>query len=355
MVAKQEWDTKYASTKRRVQKQRAREIAKGYLEFGDGEVPPPSALAGRRKVGVEMREENKKRSYGLGLWSLWGSKHDEKAITLEQQNEKEPETKVATSQEGQGARPIDDTKTRQGKLMDQGQNPPYNRSRSRRRTVTDEHQTENVDENIPAADLLAVKKASTGGMSDEHLTPDFAKVGEQSTNVADDPTTPSILISEPPNDGEREKRPRVDGIAVPFSLKKHSASASMTTLTSHAGIIGDVRTEGAVASGVKENAKDIEAVTATGFSTEAEKARRASVAPADEVVLNGSGKGKEATWDDTKYPEPATAISSGIQSSDPTISSKIAEKGQIVSGERPPLETFITAMEEFPKVSAEKA
>ena len=80
MAAKREWDSKYATQKRRVQKQRIKEIAKGYPTFGDNDVPPPSALAGRR--GVYMPEEKKKRSLGLSLWSLWGSTHDEKTVSL---------------------------------------------------------------------------------------------------------------------------------------------------------------------------------------------------------------------------------------------------------------------------------
>lgn len=79
MAAKKQWDTRYASQKRKVQKQRIKEIAKGYQTFGDDDVPPPSALAGRR--GVHMPEEKKKRSLGLSLWSLWGSSHDEKAVS----------------------------------------------------------------------------------------------------------------------------------------------------------------------------------------------------------------------------------------------------------------------------------
>src|SRR6266496_4421749 len=65
MNAKKEWDTKYASAKRRVQKQRAKEMANGYQQFDDGEVPPPSALAGRRKAGEELKEEKRQRSTGM--------------------------------------------------------------------------------------------------------------------------------------------------------------------------------------------------------------------------------------------------------------------------------------------------
>jgi acetyl esterase/lipase len=80
MAAKIEWDTKYAKEKRRVQKQRIKEIARGFQSFGNDDVPPPSALAGRR--GATMPKESKtKRSWGMSLWSLWGSSHDEKTVS----------------------------------------------------------------------------------------------------------------------------------------------------------------------------------------------------------------------------------------------------------------------------------
>ena len=77
--AKTEWDTKFAREKRKVQKQRVKEMARGFQGFGNDEVPPPSALAGRRGLGMPG-EEKKKRSWGMSLWSLWGSSHDEKTV-----------------------------------------------------------------------------------------------------------------------------------------------------------------------------------------------------------------------------------------------------------------------------------
>ena len=131
MAAKKEWDTKFASAKRRVQKQRAKEMRKGYQQFGAGEVPPPSALAGRRKTGEKLREEKRTKSMGMTLWALWGSKHDEKANELELEADREPETTTASAMDGAGARPLHDTKTQEGKQMDLEKKPEYSRSRSR--------------------------------------------------------------------------------------------------------------------------------------------------------------------------------------------------------------------------------
>jgi len=76
LEAKKQWDTKYAKEKCKVQKQRAKEMTQGYRGFGNDEVPPPSALAGRRGLNMP-KEEKKSRSWGMSLWSLWGSSHDE--------------------------------------------------------------------------------------------------------------------------------------------------------------------------------------------------------------------------------------------------------------------------------------
>lgn len=81
MEASKQWSAKFAKEKRKVQNKRVKEMAKGFEGFGDDEVPPPSALAGRRsRNALEERERKKGRSWGMSLWSLWGSSHDEKTV-----------------------------------------------------------------------------------------------------------------------------------------------------------------------------------------------------------------------------------------------------------------------------------
>lgn len=41
---KQQWDQRFASSKKRVHKQFVKDLTVGYEGFGDGELPPPSAL-----------------------------------------------------------------------------------------------------------------------------------------------------------------------------------------------------------------------------------------------------------------------------------------------------------------------
>ncbi|KAF2802800.1 alpha/beta-hydrolase [Mytilinidion resinicola] len=75
MAAQSKWNENFAKQKRAVQKKRIKHMERGYEGF-DGEVPPPTALAGRRVKGMEMQKANKK-SWGMSMWSVWGSKHDE--------------------------------------------------------------------------------------------------------------------------------------------------------------------------------------------------------------------------------------------------------------------------------------
>ncbi|KAF2092539.1 alpha/beta-hydrolase [Rhizodiscina lignyota] len=84
LKAQKQWDDLYANRKRNLQRQTLEEM-KGYLRCGDGtEKPPPTALVGRRRLdenGQEIVERKRfKRSWGMSLWSLWGSKHDEKTV-----------------------------------------------------------------------------------------------------------------------------------------------------------------------------------------------------------------------------------------------------------------------------------
>ncbi|OCT46328.1 lipase/esterase [Cladophialophora carrionii] len=84
LEAKASWDAKYASTRKRVQKERVKALASGkIMGFEAGEHPPPSALAGRR-TDKDIMTIKKRKSYGLAMWSGWGSKHDESTLKREE-------------------------------------------------------------------------------------------------------------------------------------------------------------------------------------------------------------------------------------------------------------------------------
>lgn len=79
MAAQRQWNSKFAKHKLKVQKQRLKETERGYEDF-EGEKPPPTALAGRRVKGMKVGKP-KKKSWGMAMWSLWGSKHDEATVS----------------------------------------------------------------------------------------------------------------------------------------------------------------------------------------------------------------------------------------------------------------------------------
>ncbi|KAJ5223874.1 Alpha/beta hydrolase fold-3 [Penicillium chermesinum] len=87
LVAKNEWDQRFAKEKLRVQRHRIKEMAHGFQDFGD-EVPAPSSLAARRAAPGVMPKHTSKKNYGMMLWSGWGSKHDEHTIEREKKAQK---------------------------------------------------------------------------------------------------------------------------------------------------------------------------------------------------------------------------------------------------------------------------
>lgn len=208
LAMKDQWDHRYASAKAKVHKKMVSDMAVGYHDFGPGEYPPPTALAGRRRVDSKLVEGSKKqqKSWGLAMWSLWGSKHDEMTVEREKKATEQPVTRVATTAEGEGARSFADIEEQDRPPLKTGRS----RSRSHRRVVTDENQTgsQAISEDTPVAHLIEQRKEQEAAKP-SLLSPDYA-----------------------PETGVAGKRPFLDGIALPFSLNKNAETASMMTLQS---------------------------------------------------------------------------------------------------------------------------
>ncbi|KAI9807582.1 MAG: hypothetical protein M1825_005522 [Sarcosagium campestre] len=231
MKAKQEWDTKFARQKRSVQQARAKEMEAGYQSFGNDEVPPPSALAGRR--GKEVAEEAKKgRSWGMSLWSVWGSKHDEKTIAREEKADRDPATeKTTTTVKANG-----ENGTLAHSSDPKSKHDTTSRSRSRRRVVSDAGQTSAADTNGIDSRLDDKSKSTLQDNHDSSAT-------ETSTEVAARSKSPTSSKA-PTIGGSTEKsasgRPYHDGIAYPFKLARPAGpetNPSTITLTSTAGAV----------------------------------------------------------------------------------------------------------------------
>lgn len=269
LETKAQWDRRYATTRAKVHRQIINDMVAGFIGSGDGERPPPTALAGRRKAPPEKEQKKKSKSMGLALWSLWGSKHDEATVERERLAEKGQETATAeaTSLSRSASR---NTPSEAGQVTtppaiepQASVEPPASptsptpaavdkrpRSGSRRRTVVDEHQTSQQtdeaageEENAPVAALIALRR-------------DAERKLEAEANAGQDAETSAIEDGDPetsktnnggflspdyvPETGVAGKRPHLGGIALPFSLGKEADTASMMTLHSAAGVV-DVR------------------------------------------------------------------------------------------------------------------
>ncbi|KAI0483660.1 hypothetical protein F4859DRAFT_407888 [Xylaria cf. heliscus] len=293
LEARRQWDNRFATTRTKIHKKRLKEMMAGYQGF-DGERPPPSSLAARRKVAGELAVKSRRKSMGLALWSLWGSKHDEMTVQREEVADKAPEVKVATKQEGHGARSPSDLERQEREVA--GQRPATSRAHSRTKVVKDENQTSGGDANTPIAVLMAKRE----GKSSQDAT------GPSQNNNSDSLSPHSV----PPPTGVAGKRPIVGGIAVPFSLDKEAETASMITLTS-------AMDQSRVAS---PTTLGPEADATSPFGVE-----RSNPDGVDQPdVLKAEGPERSVPVSPLATPVPA-------------------------DGERPPLETFVTAQEDLPK------
>lgn len=328
---RKQWDHKFANAKRRVHKRFIDDLAVGYEGFGDGEFPPPSALAGRRRKDGASKPTKRSKSMGLALWSLWGSKHDKVTMDREEkadQNEQDVEMAAATGAGGEGARSFADIE-RQGTSAPTSPRSADNRSRSRRRRVTYDRQDENESESENENGEIAATTAT----GQQFLTPGYQPHQQEKDQQEHEP---EVGI------GTTGKRPYVDGIAVPFSLKKEAETASMMTLTSNMsmGYQG-----GPTSPRVSTTSRPMSPRTITNEG--------------GEIVSQKNGEGEEVEGEGKSIPNanneetPNEDISSssegkGKGKGPPAVEAAAAD--MTTPAERPGLETFVTAAEALPTV-----
>ncbi|KAI1112213.1 hypothetical protein F5Y14DRAFT_275684 [Nemania sp. NC0429] len=332
LEARRQWDSRFSNARTKVHKKRLKEMMAGYQGF-DGETPPPSALAARRKVGGDLADKAKRKSMGLALWSLWGSKHDEMTVQREEVAEKTPEVKVATTQEGHGARSPSDLERQARDVA--AQRPETARSRSRTKIVKDEHQTaghggDDVNTPTPIALLMAKREG---------------RVPQDATELpltSNDSLTPHYV---PPSTGVAGKRPIVGGIAVPFSLDREAETASMITLTSTMDQSMRVASPTSLGPGLEMDDWPVTSARS-----------RASV-----VGETGSAEAREEQEDvvselETPMPFVTPLTGHGLATGDTNghAGPRVLVNGDAAAAgshdqDRPPLETFVTAQEDLPK------
>ncbi|KAF3042762.1 hypothetical protein E8E12_010052 [Didymella heteroderae] len=254
MKASQQWNGKFAKQKIKIQQQRMKEMKAGFERF-EGETPPPTALAGRRIKNLK-KEKLAKKSWGMALWSLWGSKHDELTIDREQKADQTPPppSKAVITNPTQGASTQEGASDATDRNGDAALAPvklsSRTRSRSRHSTVTDLGQINKSEDDLeklsrefsriaPPSSGLAEATVIAPERSHSGLPPQMAAPAEMpgvetpGIIVSDEPTSPPTIVPE--TDGT-STRPSKGGIAYPFSLKVdgsgHRANASTVTLQS---------------------------------------------------------------------------------------------------------------------------
>ena len=164
----EEWNSKFARLKKQLQRQRARELEKGYVGIPRGEKPPPTALAGRRTQNMPRLEEIK-RSWGMSLWSSWGSKHDQHTVERNPFEQVPSDGGASTGEVDGMAQQWSRKGIQRTRSRSVGAN--RNRPRSTSRTVRDEGQTESNNPNqqtygrtlSPNAQSPRPERASTVG------------------------------------------------------------------------------------------------------------------------------------------------------------------------------------------------
>ena len=234
---KTRWDARFKDAKAKVREQRVKEMTKdgGYEVFGgEGEVPPPSALAGRRRRVVEGKEgegkkekrRRRKKGVGLALWGLWGSKHDEATVRRE---EMVGEGKgvglgigVASPEQGQGARAFSDLERQMAAGEKHG---GAERVRKWQEGVV------GGGEGLGLVEGSKEQEGEEGGVDLRPAGPFddrfFKKEGEEENA----PKTSGFLSPDDAVEtGVTGKRVVLDGVAMPFSLRKKAETASMITL-----------------------------------------------------------------------------------------------------------------------------
>ncbi|OTA92788.1 hypothetical protein M434DRAFT_396216 [Hypoxylon sp. CO27-5] len=318
-----QFDKRFASVRAKIHKRRLKEMAAGYVGF-DGEAPPPAALASRRKVGEDLEEKKKVKSMGLALWSLWGSKHDEATVHREHEADKVPETKVATTEQGEGARSPSDLNEQEKGVAKKELRKIRSRSKSKSKTkiVRDESQIadeDGVNENTPISILMA-KREGKAREAGPPLSP--------GSNLL----TPDNL---PPETGVTGKRPIVSGIAVPFSLNREADTASMITLTSALDQPSRVASP-------RPLSPETDAVATTSAAVVAAATEKAKDEVVDPEIIKDQGP-------KVTNPETTATENGEVKENDtaPTTP-RIIVDGAAANLARPPLETFVTAQEDLP-------
>ncbi|KAK5169595.1 uncharacterized protein LTR77_005572 [Saxophila tyrrhenica] len=332
-------DTRFANDRKKIMKRREKEISAGYDAI-PGENPPPTAIVNRRRKGVAPEEKKRGKSWGLAMWSGWGSSHDEHTLQREQ---KTVERKMSMSTTGpdseskSASRPdlLTVPKAKHGRerkrrnssvSMLTTQMPWAARDRDRPMSpysrVNDTGQADDVSYSSPAlshviprpstssavpssrrissaADSPIPYEGSRASRAPEVMVPTMSTVHPDSEKIPGSENTFLAPTSSRPHDGVR---------AYPFKLESSRSNPSVATLdsreptgtsTPHSELVGDAPKTSEL-SGERRSVQDLRSVSAVGADDEPEavEARETTTAPEERVeeprdVVSPVEEGKE--------------------------------------------------------------
>lgn len=372
-LAKQtEWNTKFKREKRNVQKQRTKEMAQGYDVIGDEETPPPTALAGRRRKDMPKVKERKGKSWGLAMWSGWGSKHDETTIEKEKDGGARRRSSTGNSKPDPG-----EVERRGAEMSSPG---ALDQSRSLKSDTTQPSQQQPAatdaaqDTEIAGAAVAGTAAAGAAAIASDH---DDIRNAGSTEHTTTEPTsteqtgiehasTHQSNVSDALPAGEKvpgsdntflspdSSRPHNGTVAYPFKLKHERGmgerNASTFTLQEGDDVQGmkriSVASENPAQQGVGSSSNGTTGRDSETDGVEKPTEKQGIIAATSAAVVAGatgliaSVMGTKEEQNVGKAAEEA-AVPTGDGSGDVVENGKVKD----VEGSRPPLQTFVTAQE----------
>jgi hypothetical protein len=378
MKAQQQWNGKFAKEKIRVQKKRMKDMEKGYVGF-EGETPPPTALAGRRVKGMKA-EKKKKKSWGMAMWSIWGSKHDEatvsrsatrkasaKLITRQIVREEkadhapdvEPSTTTAEPTDGAfetpstEAPPTPPPKSNRrtfprNRALSLPRHPSRSRSHSRHSNVTDKGQIgasiEDLNRLAPPPNLAEATQCAPERKASPLPSP-MSEFSAPPGIVVEDLSRPQSPETVVPGTDGLSTRPFRGGIAYPFSLRVEGEGREVNASTITLMSVG-VGSPGAN-PGLEEKDGGILAAGSDG-ATETETETETQKVGEGEKIDVGAIGGEEK-----ERPGVERFVTAGA--GDLNLIADSGRKKEEEKLERPGVERFETAQEDLSTLAAVKA
>ena len=257
-------DQRFANDKKKILKKRAKELSAGYDEI-PGECAPPTALVNRRRKGVAPEEKKKGKSWGLAMWSGWGSSHDEHTLQREQKTTEARKEGFANGAAAKSSSDLLSTQTADAEKKKQRRTSsasmfssqmPWTKEKERPRSpfmgVRDTGQADQARQNsspAPSAARSAFTRRTSATSSLVNLTRPVSIGGTDSPIPVEQdcarepegpiPTTSAIAPNSEKIPGSNNtylsptsSRPHNGFQSYPFKLREQASNPSMVTLDS---------------------------------------------------------------------------------------------------------------------------